>query len=287
MKIVHVASEMFPYMKTGGLADAVSALCSALAENGHELSVFLPGYRAALEHPDASGAERKMRLKVEMANDFLSGDVRVFSPRKNLKVYLICREEFFDRRQPYGNGERDYEDNSDRFIFFCKAVVEMLRLGELQADVVHCHDWQAALLPVWLREAERRHGVTLALKTIFTIHNIAYQGVFPSKTFARTNLPDELNQMDGLEYYSQINLMKGGIMFADRVTTVSPRYAKESRPRNLAAAWKAWCRRGRMTSSASSTASTTPCGIPPSIPSSPRAILPSISRERPCAEPNC
>ena len=227
MKIVHVASEMFPYMKTGGLADAVSALCSALAENSHEVSVFLPGYRAALEHPDASGAERKMRLKVEMANDFLSGDVRVFSPRKNLKVYLICREEFFDRRQPYGNGERDYEDNSDRFIFFCKAVVEMLRLGELQADVVHCHDWQAALLPVWLREAERRHGVTLALKTIFTIHNIAYQGVFPSKTFARTNLPDELNQMDGLEYYSQINLMKGGIMFADRVTTVSPRYAKE------------------------------------------------------------
>jgi starch synthase len=93
--------------------------------------------------------------------------------------------------------------------------------------VVHCHDWQAALLPVLLREAERRHGLTLALKTIFTIHNIAYQGVFPRKTFARTNLPEELYNIDGLEYYSQINLMKGGILFADRVTTVSPRYAKE------------------------------------------------------------
>ncbi len=227
MKIVHVASEMFPYMKTGGLADAVSALCSALADNGHEVSVFLPGYRAALEHKDAAAAERKLRVKVEMADDFLSGDVRVFSPRKNLKVHLICREEFFDRRNPYGNGERDYEDNADRFIFFCKAVVEMLRIGDLQADVVHCHDWQAALLPVLLREAERRHSVTLALKTIFTIHNIAFQGVFPGKTFARTNLPEELNHMDGLEYYSQINLMKGGIMFSDRVTTVSPRYAKE------------------------------------------------------------
>ncbi|MSU73096.1 MAG: glycogen synthase GlgA [Opitutus sp.] len=227
MKIVHVASEMFPYLKTGGLADAVSALCSALAENGHEVSVFLPGYRVALEHRDAVGTVRKLSLKVEMANDFLSGDVRVFSPRKNLKVHLICREEFFDRRNPYGNGERDYDDNSDRFIFFCKAVVETLRLGDLQADVVHCHDWQAALLPVLLREAERRHRVTLALKTMFTIHNIAYQGVFPAKAFARTNLPDELNQMDGLEYYSQINLMKGGMMFADRVTTVSPRYAKE------------------------------------------------------------
>jgi len=227
MKIVHVASELFPYMKTGGLADAVSALCSALADNGHEVSVFLPGYRVALEHRDAAGAERKLRLKVEMANDFLSGDVRVFSPRKNLKVHLICREEFFDRRHPYGNGERDYEDNADRFVFFCKAVVEMLRLGDLQADVVHCHDWQSALLPVLLREAERRHGVTLALKTVFTIHNIAYQGVFPAKAFALTNLPDELNQMDGLEYYSQINLLKGGIMFSDRVTTVSPRYPNE------------------------------------------------------------
>src|ERR1043166_9725539 len=227
MKIVHAASELFPYVKTGGLADAVGALCAALADNGHEVSVFLPGHRAALEHKDAAGAVRKLRLKVEMADDFYSGDVRVFSPRKNLKVHLICREEFFDRRALYGNGERDYEDNAERFIFFCKAVVETLRLGDLQADVVHCHDWQSALLPVLLRETERRHNVALALKTIFTIHNIAYQGVFPSKVFARTNLPDELFHMDGLEYYSQINLLKGGILFSDRVTTVSPRYAKE------------------------------------------------------------
>ncbi len=227
MKIVHVASELFPYMKTGGLADAVAALGAALADNGHDVAVFLPGYRTALEHKDAANATRALRFKVEMADDFYSGDVRMFSPRKNLKVYLICREEFFDRRGPYGTGERDYEDNADRFIFFCKAVVEMLRLGDLQADVVHCHDWQAALLPVLLREAERRHAVTLALKTCFTIHNIAYQGVFPAKTFGRTNLPDELFHIDGLEYYSQINLMKGGILFADRVTTVSPRYAQE------------------------------------------------------------
>jgi starch synthase len=227
MKIVHAASEMFPYLKTGGLADAVAALASSLAEDGHEVSIFLPGYRAALEHKDAAGAVRKLRLKIEMGDQFLSGDVRVFSPRKNLSVYLICREEFFDRRAPYGNGERDYEDNADRFIFFCKGVVETLRLADLQADVVHGHDWQAALLPLLLRDAERRHAVTLAMKTVFTIHNIAYQGLFPASTFARTNLPEELNNMDGLEYYSQINLLKGGILFADRVTTVSPRYAQE------------------------------------------------------------
>lgn len=227
MKIVHVASELYPYMKTGGLADAVAALAGALADHAHEVSVFLPGYRAVIEHGDAAGAERKLRLKIEMGDQFLSGDVRVFSPRKNLLVYLICREEFYDRRAPYGNGERDYEDNSDRFVFFCKGVVETLRLADVQADVVHCHDWQAALLPLLLREAERRHRVTLALKTVFTIHNIAYQGLFPATTFARTNLPDELYHIDGLEYYSQVNYMKGGILFADRVTTVSPRYARE------------------------------------------------------------
>jgi starch synthase len=227
MKIVHATSEMYPYMKTGGLADAVGALAAALADHGHEVSVFLPGYRAALEHKDAAGAKRMLRLKIEMGDQFLSGDVRVFSPRKNLRIYLICREEYFDRQAPYGNGERDYEDNADRFIFFCKGVVETLRLADLQADVVHGHDWQAALLPLFLREAERRHRLTLALKTVFTIHNIAYQGLFPATTFARTNLPDELYNIDGLEYYSQVNFMKGGILFADRLTTVSPRYAKE------------------------------------------------------------
>ena len=227
MKIVHVASELFPYVKTGGLADAVGALTGALADRGHEVAVYLPGYRAVLEHKDAATAERSHRLKVEQGIEFLSGEVRSFSPRPGVTVHLVCREEFFDRRGAYGNGERDYEDNSERFIFFSKAVVESLRLSDAGADIVHCHDWQAALVPVLLRQAERRHGVTLALKTVFTIHHIAYQGVFPSRTFTRTNLPDELNQMDGIEYYSQINLMKGGILFADRVTTVSPRYAQE------------------------------------------------------------
>jgi starch synthase len=227
VKIVHAASELYPYMKTGGLADAVGALTGTFADRGHEVSAFLPGYRDALGHPEAAGAERKFRLKIEMGEQFLSGDVLTFSPRRNLTIYLICRDEFFDRRNPYGNGERDYDDNADRFTFFCKAVVETIRLADLGADIVHAHDWQAALLPLLLRDAERRFGVTLAMKTVFTIHNIAYQGLFSAASFARTNLPEELFNMDGLEYYGQVNFLKGGILFADRVTTVSPRYAME------------------------------------------------------------
>ena len=227
MKIVHAASELYPYMKTGGLADAVGALTGTFADRGHEVSAFLPGYRDALAHPGAAGAERRFRLKIEMGDQYLSGDILAFSPRRNLTVYFVCREEFFDRRNPYGNGDRDYEDNADRFIFFCKAVVETMRLAALGADIVHTHDWQAALMPLLLRDAERRFGVTLAMKTVFTVHNIAYQGLFPETSFQRTNLPEELFNKDGLEYYGQVNFLKGGIMFADRVTTVSPRYAKE------------------------------------------------------------
>jgi starch synthase len=227
VKIVHAASELYPYMKTGGLADAVGALTGTFADMGHEVSAFLPGYREAIAHPLAAGAERKFRLKIEMGNQYLSGDVLAFSPRKNLTVYLVCREEFFDRRNPYGNGERDYEDNAERFIFFCKAVVETMRLADLGADIVHTHDWQAALMPLLLRDAERRFGVTLAMKTVFTVHNISYQGLFPEASFQRTNLPDDLFTKDGLEYYGQMNFLKGGIMFADRLTTVSPRYSKE------------------------------------------------------------
>lgn len=227
MKIVHVASEMFPYMKTGGLADAVGALAGALADRGHETAVFLPGYRRVLEHPDAAGATRRLRLKIELDDPYYTGEVRVFNPRPNLTVYLVVKEEYFDRANLYGTAERDYEDNADRFLFFAKSVVETLRLADLQADIVHAHDWPAALVPLLLRAAERRHGLTLAMRTVFTIHNIAFQGIFPSRVFARTNLPDELNNIDGLEYYNQINFVKGGILFADRVTTVSPRYAQE------------------------------------------------------------
>lgn len=227
MKIVHAASELYPYVKTGGLADAVGALSGTLAEMGHELSVFVPGYRVVLNQPDAAKSERALRLKIEMGDQTLSGDVRVFSPRPRLHIHLICRDEYFDRSHPYGTGERDYEDNADRFIFFAKAVVETLRQLNAAPDIVHSHDWQGALIPLLLRHAEGQQGAAIAVKTLFTIHNIAYQGLFPRSVFPRLNLPEEVFGIDGLEYYGQVNFLKGGLLFADRVTTVSPHYAEE------------------------------------------------------------
>lgn len=229
MRIVHAASELFPYLKTGGLADAVAALSGTLADHGHEIAVFLPGYSSILDGPLGAAFTPSHKLKIELGDSFLAGKVFTLEPRPGLTLYLVCKAEYFDRKFPYGTKERDYDDNDARFIFFQKAVVEVLRLTDFKADIVHCHDWQTGLLPVFLRAAERQYGVTLALKTVFTIHNIAYQGVFPRKSFALTNLPEEMMSIDGLEYYDQMCMLKGGIVFADLVTTVSARYAQEIR----------------------------------------------------------
>ena len=227
MRIAHAASEVFPYLKTGGLADMVAALTGALVDRGHEVALFMPGYRSVLEGAPAAGAQLTHKLKIEMGDAFLAGDVYTLTPRPGLTLHLIGREEFFDRKRPYWTGERDYDDNDARFIFFQKAVAELLRLTDFKADIVHCHDWQTGFLPLFIRDAERRYDVTLALKTVFTIHNIAYQGIFPRKSFGLTNLPDELMGIDGIEYYDQMCMMKAGIVFADLVTTVSPHYAQE------------------------------------------------------------
>jgi starch synthase len=229
MRIVQVASELFPFIKTGGLADAVAALAKQLAGFGHEVAVIIPGYRAVLEHPEFVGATREFEIRVEMAGEFVAGEVLSLPLGERRRMFVVRRDEYYDRRAPYGVGNRDYDDNAERFIFFDKAVVEVLRLAELKADVVHCHDWQAGLVPVLLRAAEQRNNETLALSTVTTIHNIAFQGLFPRRAFALTDLPDEVFSVEGVEFYGQMSMLKAGLVFADRITTVSPTYAREVR----------------------------------------------------------
>jgi starch synthase len=227
MKIAHAASELFPFAKTGGLADAVGALAGSLAKLGHEVAVFLPGYRAVLEHPLFAKAERRALMKIELGKHFLSADLYELRLEKGLTLFVIRRDEFYDRSQLYGASHRDYEDNDRRFIFFSKAVVEGMRLAEFKADILHCHDWQAGLAPLFLRMEEGRSEETLADKTVFTIHNIAFQGLFPAATFGLTNLPAEFMGIEGIEYYGQMSMLKAGLVFADRIATVSPTYSRE------------------------------------------------------------
>ena len=228
MKIAHIASEYYPYVKTGGLADVVAALAGGLAKRGQEVSVFLPAYRALREHSDWAQAEKILEYELPLGEESAYGEIWRGKAGRNLTFYLVHREEYFDRTFPYGTGRRDYEDNFDRFLFFTKAVIETIFRLRLKLDIVHAHDWPTALLPVLLRWEEQRRGNRMVDRTVFTFHNLAFQGIFPLRLFERTGLPDALQGMQGLEFYGQMNWLKGGMLFADKVTTVSGQYRQET-----------------------------------------------------------
>ncbi len=213
MKIAFCSSEVVPFAKTGGLADVSGALPLALEKLGLDVSIFLPFYKGV----DQKGYKVK-KLKKGLWSTILG---------KNLTVYFIDHKGHFHRDYLYGDGYGDYEDNFERFHFFCEDVLIQLKALKLQVDIVHCHDWQTALIPLYLKELYKEDPFFENTKTVFTIHNLAYQGVFKKSFFPQLGLSPELFSPEGLEFYDKINLLKGAILYSDEVTTVSPQYAKE------------------------------------------------------------
>ena len=226
MKILFAASEMTPFAKTGGLGDVVGALPIELAELGHEVSCCLPFYKCAREVAH-NAKPTGLTFRIPLGSQTVSGDLMELRLRDRLQVLFVRRDEFFDRSELYHTDVRDYEDNAERFLFFSKVVIELIGLSRFRPDVVHCHDWQAAFIPVGATYRRQTLGPTFGAKSVFTIHNLAYQGLFPGATFPLTNLPGEFFSLAALEFYGQVNLIKGGIVFADAVTTVSPTHARE------------------------------------------------------------
>jgi starch synthase len=226
MKILLASSEVHPFSKTGGLADMVGALGKALVRAGHEVRIVTPLYRGLLE--------KFPKLRREAWQfDLLLGAKREqatlwsLEAEKGLTVYFVEHPEFFDRAGIYFEKNISYADNAERFIFFSKCVVNLARYQPWLPDMVHVHDWQVALVPALILHAKRSEGWGDPPPTCLTIHNLAYQGVFPPAAFALTNLPPDFFTPDGAEFYGQLNCLKAGILFADVITTVSPRYARE------------------------------------------------------------
>ena len=217
MKVLFCASEIVPLAKTGGLADVAGALPAALAARGIDVHLAMPRYRGvSLPHDGWS------LLEVRVGPDAVVGAaMEGRTPGNGLPITLIDQPELFDRPGLYGEDGRDYDDNLTRFAFFSRAVLHWLGSQSWQPDVIHCHDWQAALIPAILA-AERRGPAT-----VLTIHNLAYQGLFPAEQFPRTGLPASTFTMHGLEFWGQVNLLKGGLYFADVLNTVSETYAQE------------------------------------------------------------
>jgi starch synthase len=232
MKILMVAGEMTPYAKTGGLGDVVGALAAVLQERGHEVTCCLPYYRCVREAAPKAKAIG-VKLSIPLGSRTVTGEALEWRQADGVRLLFIRRDEFFDREELYSTGDKDYEDNAERFLFFSKAVAELAADARFRPDVVHCHDWQAAFVPVQLEYRVQAAPTTdggiaaPAPKTVLTIHNIAYQGTFWSLDFPLTNLPGGYFTPETLEFYGQMNLLKGGIVFADAITTVSRRYAEE------------------------------------------------------------
>ncbi len=228
MKIAEISSEIIPYAKTGGLADVVGTLPLHLEKVKQEISIFMPLYKSVRE----SGLDIKL---VDITFDVPVGDVvctgylwkSVHSCSKNIAVYFIQRDEYYDRESLYGTESGDYPDNAERFIFLSRAVLEVIKRLGLSIDVIQCHDWQTALIPVYLKTLYAHKKILSSMKTVLTIHNLAYQGSFQHEDMKLTGLDQSLFNPLQLEHWGKINFLKGGIVFSDIVTTVSKKYAEE------------------------------------------------------------
>jgi starch synthase len=223
LKILFASSEAYPLIKTGGLADVSGSLPRALLRLGHDVRLLLPAYRDALQQARAAGIKKIAALTIG-THDISILESRL--PGSRVKIWLIDCPEFFDRPgNPYlDSNNRDYADNNLRFLLLSRVAAELAlnRCGlDWQPDVLHCNDWQTALAPAYLQPHAQRPA------TVFTIHNLAYQGLFGYDTFTASALPAAFWHFSALEFHGQFSFIKGGLVYADRINTVSPTYARE------------------------------------------------------------
>ncbi len=221
MKILFVSSEGLPYSKTGGLADVIEGLPRALRELGHEVAVLLPRY-----HGNKITSTLVSSVTVALGDQLRFPAIAEGPSNQGVRYFFVSDPEYFDRPQLYGDKDGDYPDNAERFTEFCRVAIEFTKRIWLP-DIIHCHDWQTALVPVLLRTQHARDPATRSLPVVFTIHNLGYQGLFPRATLRKIGLPESLFAVEGIEFYGKLNFLKGGLIFADYLTTVSRRYARE------------------------------------------------------------
>ena len=225
MKLLMVASEAAPFAKTGGLADVVGSLPPALHALGHDVRLVMPWYRAVRETTGNLRLSRR-RLSIALGNHLYQARYRT-GEISGVPVYFIDVPELYDRPELYGEQGQDYPDNAERFGLLSLAALELVRQIKFVPDVVHAHDWQAGLVPAYLHQQREHASFFAKTSSLFTIHNLGYQGVFPLQTGRDLGLDETLLRSDGLEYHGQISLLKSGIRFADQINTVSPTYCHE------------------------------------------------------------
>ena len=223
MHIAFAASECVPYSKTGGLADVVGALPRALASLGHQVTVYVPRYRQT-KLTDAQPVVRSITVPFDDRYRFCS--VVTNGGHSSVGFCFVEYPSFFDRDALYGTPSGDYPDNAERFALFSRAVLEASKILGVP-DVFHCHDWQSALIPILLRTQYAEDPALRDVATVFTIHNMGYQGLFPPDTLPLLTLPWDLFTISKMEFFGNVNFLKGALVYSDFITTVSKKYSQE------------------------------------------------------------
>jgi starch synthase len=221
LRILFAASEGLPFSKTGGLADVVEALPKALAAQGHEAAVVLPRYRGT-----KTAAVVMPSLTIPMGGRLRFPSIADGTLLNGVRYFFVDDPAYFDRDGIYGNSAGDFPDNAERYSEFSRAVIEIAK-HVWPADVIHCHDWQTALVPVFLRSVYANDPLVKDIPVVFTIHNLGYQGHFPAAVLDRAGIPLEVYHPAGIEFYGIVNFLKGGLVYSDYLTTVSKKYAEE------------------------------------------------------------
>ena len=229
MNIVWTTSEAAPYAKTGGLADVSYSLPYALAENGHNVSVFMPYYPQVMAEKcdDTEVVYEALGVPFGEGNEEWA-QIRRHKVSENLSFYFIEYNKFYNRPKLYDMDGHEYSDNAERFIFLSRAIMQAVLALEIKVDVLHVNDWHTALCSIYLKsDLYKSYSNFSQAKSIITIHNIGYQGVFPKSNLYWTGLGWDYFNVYCLEFFDQLNFLKAGVMISDMVTTVSPTYAEE------------------------------------------------------------
>jgi len=233
MKILIASPEIVPFAKTGGLADVSGALPKALEKLGEDVTAIMPKYRAVDDKKfglEYTGINIQVPIsnRIEEAKIY-KGYINSHQPvaNKEIPIYFIDKKEYYDRPYLYGTPAGDYPDNAERFIYFDRAILETCKTIGLKPDVIHCHDWQTGMVPVYLKTLYKDDPFFKETSTLFTVHNLGYQGLFWHLDMHLTNLGWDIFSPDGIEFYGKINILKGGLVYSDAITTVSKTYSQE------------------------------------------------------------
>jgi starch synthase len=233
LNVLLVSSEVEPFAKTGGLADVAGALPQTVRELEHEIRVMMPRYGSINERK--SHLHEMLRLKdidIPVGKKRFSASVKssfISNNHVKVQVYFLDNPTLFGRSGLYVSPDtkKDYADNDERFIFFCRGILEVLKKLGWAPDIIHCNDWHTGLVPAYLKTLYRTDPFYRETRTVFSVHNMAYQGVFPKASFDKTLLPPDTFSEEGVQAYGNLNFLKAGLMYADAITTVSEKYAEE------------------------------------------------------------